>query len=604
MCGIAGGIGGNTRNFLEHNLHLLKNRGPDNQGSIRLKNGLTLGATRLAMTDPHPRSNQPMTDRNSNAIVFNGEIYNFEEIKKKLTLKSVNFSTKSDTEVILNSLVYDGIESIKYMEGMFAFGFYDNRVNNLILGRDYLGKKPLFYSKGKDFLIFSSQMNVLKNYLENLTICNESLSTYLRLGYLVNPLTMYQEIKSVQPGEIIEFDLSSLNIVRQSKYVPYVITNPRNISISEALEKSIKERVIGHSKFALSLSGGIDSTIIALQAKKFGLNFQAYSMAWGTTDKARYNEDSLKAQATAKRMDFPFQLVEMEDTKNLSSQISKFVAAMGEPNSNPSGVSMLQLYSRIAQDGNRLVLTGDGADEVFAGYNRYSKIEKTEKFPNFENEFTLKILNSFLCESKFISNFLYAMQPKFSINSWYRWHQVISKRYLSRFFEEYVEDNFVIDNQDILNVMKTNKVSNIMYKDLKFWLAMESNVKLDRVSMNYSIEARSPFLSETLIGVGLRDMSTSGFKILNKINLVRNYPEIARNNFNQIKMGFVSPLGFWLRNNSDLIVESINYIKKNFNFNERELDRLVSSPAKHDYSNFRFLWSLIILAKWHESEKS
>jgi asparagine synthase (glutamine-hydrolysing) len=277
---------------------------------------------------------------------------------------------------------------------------------------------------------------------------------------------------------------------------------------------------------------------------------------------------------------------------------------MGEPNSNPSGVSMMQLYSKIAQDGNRLVLTGDGADEVFAGYNRYNKILKTEKFPNFENALTLRILNSFLYKNRLISNCFYAMQPKFSFNSWYRWHQVVSPRYLNRFFEDYVESNFASAQQETLNVMKTNKVSNIMYKDLKFWLAMESNNKLDRISMNYSIEARSPFMSETLIGVGLREMSNSDFRILNKTNLVKNFPDINRIDFNQIKMGFISPLGFWLRTNSNLIVESINYIKRNFNFNERELNRLVNSPAKQDYSSFRFLWSLIILAKWHESEKS
>ena len=146
MCGIVGGVGKLSHQVIASNLNLLNRRGPDSQNCIQLDNFLTLGASRLAMTDPHPRSNQPMVDGISgNVLVFNGEIYNYKSIRKNLSSHCITFKTESDTEVLLNALTVWGVDIIPKLQGMFAFVFFDKKHNKLIMARDYLGKKPLFF---------------------------------------------------------------------------------------------------------------------------------------------------------------------------------------------------------------------------------------------------------------------------------------------------------------------------------------------------------------------------------------------------------------------------------------------------------------------------
>ena len=155
MCGIIGAISHNSKQLVANNLKLLSRRGPDSQGTLTFQNGLTLGAARLAMTDPYPRSNQPMVDNSSdNVIIFNGEIYNFKSIRKRLIEKGAKFSTESDTEVLLKALDSYGIEFLPELEGMFAFAYYNKTLNKLYLARDFLGKKPLYFYLNNNVLFF------------------------------------------------------------------------------------------------------------------------------------------------------------------------------------------------------------------------------------------------------------------------------------------------------------------------------------------------------------------------------------------------------------------------------------------------------------------
>jgi asparagine synthetase B (glutamine-hydrolysing) len=189
-----------------------------------------------------------------------------------------------------------------------------------------------------------------------------------------------------------------------------------------------------------------------------------------------------------------------------------------------------------------------------------------------------------------------------SLMFWLYWQQLAGHNYLKNFYREYRSENFEIFSEDMIQVLKTkNKVAFTMFKDLKIWLSMESNNKLDRISMYNSIEARSPFQAEKVIGAGFSEMKKNNFRVLDKKILTRNYPELQSLPINKTKLGFVSPVGHWLRHNPDLISQSIRILKLNFDFDMRELDRLTKAPIKGDYTDFRFLWNLIVLAYWHES---
>jgi len=604
MCGIAGGIGLGIRDHLESNLKLLIRRGPDSHGLIYLPNNLALGANRLAMTDPHPRSNQPMIENSTkNVLVFNGEIFNFQELKKKLIKAGHQFFTESDTEVLLKLLSFYGKESINQLEGMFALGFFNNNENTFTIARDFLGKKPLYYSVSSNHFIFSSQVDFIKKYLKKTTLDESTMSSYLKLGYVLDPRTMYKEIKSVQPGEALVIDLESNLIISRDSYTPKRITHTSCESIPNLIKSSIIDRTTGHESFALSMSGGVDSTIIAYEAACLGLNFEAYTMRWENSDKARYNQDFNAAKLICQKLGVKLNVVDMPKINTLSDELTKFIRAIGEPNSNPSGLSMMSLYNRISSDANRLVLTGDGSDEIFGGYTRYSTLSKLRTIPRVRSNLISNylILNS--SKFKIISSFSALSASSISSIAWYYWHQLADDLYLRKFYPSYMVQKIELLDNDYVNLMNDNKnsVASLMSKDLKIWLSMESNPKLDRVSMYHSIEARSPFQAEALIGKALIEMRKYRFRRLEKRVLIDNYPVLKTLPVNQTKLGFLSPLGHWLRNNPELISESLQYLSLNFDFNRKELINLSSSAEKKDYRSFRFMWSLIVLAKWHQN---
>jgi len=295
-------------------------------------------------------------------------------------------------------------------------------------------------------------------------------------------------------------------------------------------------------------------------------------------------------------------MVAMPSVKLLPVELNGFIKAMDEPNSNPSGISMMSLYKQISSDGIRLVLTGDGADEIFGGYKRYSSMSRLDWLPTIPQNTLDKLHLNFENKSSLLNKLALLLSPGENMNFWYYWHKISSVNYLQKFFNQYSDSSFKL-NEDYLSRLLSHrkKASITMLRDLRIWLTMESNTKLDRISMAHSIEARSPFQSEKLIGLGYKKMLQNDFKVLNKQILIDQFPELANMPINPEKMGFISPLGYWLRNNPQLVLDSVQYLKLNFNFNQKELDRLAISPGNNRYSDFNFLWSLIVLAQWHES---
>jgi asparagine synthase (glutamine-hydrolysing) len=606
MCGIVGGIGTNSLDVIHKNINLLNHRGPDHQAIKTLENGLTLGSTRLAMTDPHPRSNQPMIDLNTgNVILFNGEIYNYKDIRKDLINQGVAFDTNSDTEVLLKSISFYGTNIISTFEGMFSFSFYDKNRNIVVIARDYLGKKPLYYHISGDKFFFSSQIEFVNKFLTTSKLDLESIKTYLQLGYLVDPKTMFQKIDSVRPGEIISIDLNNCSILSIDNYIPNSILKSRDLEISTVVENALLERVEGHSKFAISLSGGIDSTILALKCSKLGFNAETYSMAWSSADKSKYQNDATASKKIASKLGLVNKTIEMPGPEKLDDLLSEYVRAMGEPNSNPSGLSMMVLYSEIARDKHRLVLTGDGADELFGGYERYSIVNKLRLLPKISSDSLNQLIISGDFKYKFLKSLNLAVTNVESDEFWLHWHLISQNKLIGEFIMDLPDNKPSIYGNELRNLYSNSKktASNLMFKDLRTWLPMESNRKLDRISMWYSIEARSPFQSETVIGAAYRKMNDSKFINVNKELLIDAFPELKTLPVLPSKHGFISPLGYWLRNNTALIAESMKSIADYLPFERHQLTRISSAAEHGNYKDFKILWSLIVLNRWLETNK-
>jgi asparagine synthase (glutamine-hydrolysing) len=607
VCGIIGGKGLGVPQFVDQNISSLTRRGPDNFAVKKLENGLVFGATRLAMIDPHPRSNQPMVENISgNIIVFNGEIYNFKHLRVKLERIGDTFLTNSDTEVLLKLLTKYGIESISMLEGMFAFAFYDLKKNSLLLARDFLGKKPLYYSINPNSFVFSSSLHLVKRMNKTSEISLNSLYTYLKLGYLVDPDTIYSDIKSVNPGEAISIDLNTMKANKSFSFFPSTVANNDFMDIQGSFDTELLNRVDGHSKFAISLSGGTDSSIIALRSARLGFKPETYSLGFANSDKIRYSEDAESAQLISKRLGLNFNLVEMPEPKYIPQLLSQFVAAMEEPNSNPTGLALMVLYSAMSTNGERLVLTGDGADEIFGGYDRYNKANKISIFPQSKASIIGVGKNFQGLVPKKILDLLFTIEPATSPEFWMYWHEVTNDLSLKRIYS--FKGDLQLENHGTKTLNSLygdgSRVSELMIRDLFIWLSMESNRKLDRVSMWNSIEARSPFQSERMIGKGFRIMNQNNYKVLDKILLKEAINGLETLKSLKRKRGFISPLGHWIRSNPEMIIESIDDLNTLNFFDKQGLNNLKKSVYKNNYKDFKLIWSLVIFSFWVRYSKS
>lgn len=610
MCGIMG-VAGNLVSGEEFSKHLehLTRRGPDNQQVIRVSANCIMGATRLAMVDPHPRSNQPMVDKkNGDVLTFNGEIYNYLQLRHELELRGVEFDTESDTEVLLKYLQSSETPDLSRLNGMFAFAYFNKVRNTLFLGRDILGKKPLFYSIGQQTLTWGSSIWNVSRLSDSSIRQDSDFGTYHYLGYELSPKTQYSKVLELNPGVLATFSLHNYSQMSEIKFMPS--KNSKSISIRKTLLEAVEKRIKGHSEVAISLSGGLDSTIIAILVKELGASCTTFSAHWHDSDKSRYNADGLRAKEISRKLGFKHEQVEMLETKELESEISKFLIAMEEPNSNPTGVSMMKLYGAIANNGIRLTLTGDGADEIFSGYERYNLVAERKNFLHLKNpqwdKFVLAKRDSI---RRFPIGLLASQMSANSVSSWLYWHSIFTPSEWNdiRVNRNKVSSEIIQLEEAIHHLSSINGLSDpveiLMKRDLDVWLSMESNKRLDRISMFHSIEARSPFQDDDLVNLANRKMMESGFKKLNKEILKSEFPEVKDLGVMTEKVGFISPVGHWMRSNPELVNSSLRFLISTEEFKIDKLRTLANEALSGNFRKISQIWNLIVYVQWIKLQK-
>lgn len=609
MCGIVGGYGAKVQNeWVSDQTRNLAHRGPDSQASIVLSNEVHFGSARLAMTDPLPRSNQPLCSDVS-AIVFNGEIYNHKELRKELESEGVSFFTESDTEVLLQSLESWGDLTNLKVEGMYAFAYMNFKDDVLILGRDSLGKKPLYYSVSNNTVHWSSSLKSFASLQTKHDLSNESIFEYMTLGYSIDPGTFKQDVFSVLPGTFLKFKFEEKSLIANVPVkTPFRrIQLPSRKKFRDILRSAVATRIEGHQTSAISLSGGLDSAVIALLASETNSKVTAYSASWPDSDKSRYNDDAQRARIIAQNLGIEFQEVEIFETKKLDANLRDYVRAMEEPNSNPSGLSMMNLYSAISQDSHRLVLTGDGADEILGGYPRYKSLSRIPNLMHINSKFLSNQLDHERnrLNSRFFK-LLVSQSSNKSFDNWLHWHWNFTPKeltYLSPKLFGALSTNGIRGKLEFIEPQfKNSAVSFNMQLDREIWLGMESNRKLDRISMHYSIEARSPFQDENVIEYALNYMEETKYKILGKKLLWESFPEMQALGVRQDKAGFISPVGHWLRGNPDLVKSAIEALSCKLPLNNEYLNKLSKAPHSGEYRNIMKLWSLVVLSYWIQDE--
>ncbi len=603
----------------------LSHRGPDDNGFFQNEN-ISLGHNRLSIIDLQ-NSKQPMKDdKNKNIIIFNGEIYNFKELKSDLKSMGHRFETEGDTEVILKSYSQWGTECLNKLEGMFVFCIWDDKKKQLFIGRDKFGEKPLFYyfSKKHGF-IFSSEV---KSFLQveeikkELRLNADSINQYLSLNYLIDNKTFFNEIKSLNPASYIILNSKNFKneiLIKKYWFLEEYFKKKTNDSFNQAsekidflLEKSIKQKMFSDVENGVFLSGGVDSSAISLKLKKIDNHIMS---AHNILFKEKNFNESVDAKIIADYLNINLNHYEVPINDDLTNEFPKIIDAMDQPMSDTSFVSTYYL-SKYSKKKSKVILSGDGADELFGGYDTYIADIYRKFFPqiNLKSNFLKEIPNK-LFTTKLekigmdykINKFVNGLHFK-DHHSHILWREIFSYEEKKNLFNKFDKDSINYNFLDYVD-RQTQKVKDLhyldqyMYIDFKTWLPNDILYKVDRSTMYNSQESRLPFLDSRLVEYACSLPIKYKINIFERKKILRQIIKSSLPNslLKKKKSGFNTPIGLWLINHKqfkdmshDLL--STNFMKTLFNYDE--LINIWDSHQNMKIDQTYKIFNLISLSQW------
>ncbi|MGI8583265.1 MAG: asparagine synthase (glutamine-hydrolyzing) [Chitinophagaceae bacterium] len=607
MCGIAGAVNFNlpydTINAAMHH------RGPDEQGDYT-STKVNFFHLRLSILDIGG-GKQPMHLDDKYIIIFNGEIYNHTELRRQFNLKG---KTSSDTETLL--LLYQklGIEFLKHLDGMFAFAIHDKVKNIICVARDRAGKKPLYYYKDKEKIVFASELNCLRDMLP-LQMEDANFYHYLRLGTFYRQFSPYKNINELQAGSFLVIDCSSLQITQTRWWNIYdFYQEENNDTFERSLDKvdaflhtSIKRRLESSDlEVGCFLSGGIDSGLATAIASKYKSNLKTFTVSFD----GEYNEAPL-AKLVAEKYNTHHTELNISFS-NLKNDLEKILSNYGEPFFDSSAIPSYYV-SHEAKKHLTVIINGDGADELFGGYRRYIPFSKYDFFKK----------NSLVKSgASFIKKILPLPDNKRSkYNYLYRLASLASKSHLEIYLSAGVDifedfENNITANYDYLETIKTDfdiiagsKLSGlkkIMNMDFDTNLFSDLLVKMDIATMANSLEGRSPFLSKELLEYvpSMNDnykINGGTTKYLLR-HLAKKYLPAAL--INQPKRGFEIPLKSWVNGQlKDMVNDYINSassLNKKF-IQHQFVNNLLENKIKiSQEKRAKILWTLFSMEVWYK----
>jgi asparagine synthase (glutamine-hydrolysing) len=621
MCGIAGIVSTASGEKIEagaiHRMcQAIVHRGPDDEG-IFVKDGTGLGMRRLSIIDL-AGGHQPVFNEDRTAwIVFNGEIYNFPELREDLLRRGHHFSSHSDTEVIVHLYEEMGSECVSRLRGMFAFALYDERRQSLLIARDRLGKKPLHYARQGDRLLFGSEIKAILAVAPELAEVNpEGLLQYFYFGYIPDPLTAFHKIHKLPPGHLLEWRNGEIEI-RQYWDVPRYGTHALMTEedcleeLERRLQEAVRIRLISDVPLGALLSGGVDSSIVvALMARMSSRPVKTFSIGF----RAEQFNEAEYARLVAER--FGTDHHELVLDPNLEETLTFLSRMMEEPFGDSS---MLPTYyvSRMARERVTVALSGDGGDELFAGYDRYLTAMQRRKFDgmprwlgqlyrdqvhdrvpagiygkNLAWNVTLSPLDRYLDgisffpalhreRSLFTSGFLEnARRLPDPLQSWRRYYN-----------EAPAEDT----------------LSRLMYLDMKTYLTADILAKVDRMSMATSLEVRVPMLDHEFVEwvaalpVDWKFRSGTRKYILKKLATRLGIPSEL---LHRRKQGFQLPLVEWMRSEmKDQFLHVLlepKTLQRGY-FKPSAVRALVDEHVRGRRNRSGLLWRMLVLELWHRN---
>ena len=591
-------------------------RGPDDEG-IFVKGGVGLGMRRLSIIDL-AGGHQPVFNEDRTAwIVFNGEIYNFPELRIELEKCGHRFASHSDTEVIVHLYEEFGADCVNKLRGMFAFALYDERRRKLLLARDRFGKKPLHYALVGDRLLFGSEIkSILAVAPELASVNNEALLQYLYFGYVPDPLTSFLPIRKLPPGHLLEFEAGEIK-VRQYWDLPHYSTHYPS-SEEECLEElerrlaeAVKIRLISDVPLGAMLSGGVDSsTVVALMARASSQPVKTFSIGFRHDD---FNEAQY-ARIVAQR--FGTDHHELIVEPNVLETVEQLTASLEEPFGDSS---MLPTYyvSRLARQHVTVALSGDGGDEIFAGYDRYAIHQRRQKFQRipawawrFYRSQVYPRLPGNLHGKKFSWNVSLPLRERYVDGISFVPAFEREMPLLSNDFREAVrgyEDPQCLMYRYFDNAPAHDAVSQMLYVDTKTYMVADILTKVDRMSMATSLEVRVPILDHLFVEwvTGL----PPEFKLRDgkQKYILRKLAErvgVPREVLYRPKQGFALPLVDWMKHElKDLILTVLlepRTLQRGY-FQPQAVQQLLDEHFRGRRDHSHRIWRLLMLELWHRN---
>ena len=621
MCGIAGIVhshpDGVVDNAAVHRMcETIVHRGPDDEG-IFVKAGVGLGMRRLSIIDL-ASGHQPVFNEDKTIwIVFNGEIYNFPELRAELEKRGHRFYTHTDTEVIVHLYEDLGPDCVNKLRGMFAFALYDERCRKLVMARDRLGKKPLHYALTRGRLLFGSEIkSILAVAPELAEVNHEALLQYMYFGYVLDPSTSFLPIQKLPAGHLLEFQAGQVT-VRQYWDLPEYGTHQPH-SEQECLEElewrlaeAVRVRLISDVPLGALLSGGTDSsTVVAMMARISSKPVKTFSIGFGHDD---FNEAHY-ARIVAQR--FGTEHHEMIVEPDVLETVETLTSSLEEPFGDSS---MLPTYyvSQMARKHVTVALSGDGGDEIFAGYDRYGinlRRQVFERIPLWARvlyrEHVFPRLPQNMRGRKFSYNITLPWRERYVdsisfIPSFERDIPLLSAEFRQILATSGNPENLMYRYFD--QAPAKDPVSQMLYVDTKTYMVGDILTKVDRMSMAASLEVRVPLLDhlfvEWVAGLPIDWKLRAGQQkyILRKLAERVGVPREA---LDRPKQGFALPLVHWIRNELRELILSVllepRTLQRGY-FNPSGVKRLLDEHFRGRRDHSGEIWRLLIFELWHRN---
>jgi asparagine synthase (glutamine-hydrolysing) len=621
MCGIAGIVSAEAGDRIDpaaiHRMcTAILHRGPDDEG-VFVKDGTGLGMRRLSIIDLSG-GHQPVFNEDRTVwVVFNGEIYNFPELRADLMQRGHHFSTHTDTEVIVHLYEELGADCVNKLRGMFAFALYDERRRKLLMARDRLGKKPLHYALQGQRLLFSSEIkSILAVAPELASVNNEALLQYMYFGYVPDPLTAFTTIQKLPPGHLLEFENGKIGIRQYWDLPQYGTHSPKSEEecleeMEHRLAEAVRIRLISDVPLGALLSGGTDSsTVVALMARASSKPVKTFAIRFRDQD---FNEAPYARMVAAK---FGTDHHELTVEPDILHTVEMLTNSLEEPFGDSS---MLPTYfvSQMARQHVTVALSGDGGDEIFAGYERYGIHQRRQVFGHVPN-----------WAGRFYRERLYPLLPGDMRGKKYSYH--VSLPWRERYVDAVAlvpafERDMPLLSDDFRAVVRTSgdprdvmyryfeqapakdPISQILYVDTKTYMAGDILTKVDRMSMAKSLEVRVPILDHEFVEWATAlplEWKIRGGKQKYILRKLAERVGVPREALYRPKQGFALPLVHWLKHElRDLVMTIL--------LDSRTLQRgYFEAPAVRQILDEHFrgrrihsgqIWRLLIFELWHRN---